>query len=70
MRNTKEIPGLYIQNQGLNFEHIKLEMPMGHLGGTVKWAIEHVILELSHDLMSCGLLRFLGEERSQKRRRS
>ena len=54
----KEYWGVYNQNQEFGFGHTKLEMPMRHLSGTVKWAVEHVILELSHDLMSCGLLGF------------
>lgn len=69
MGTMEGILGVYNQNQEFSSGHTKLEMPMRHPSGAVKWAVEHVILELSHDLMSCGLLRFLGEGRSQKRGR-
>lgn len=59
----------YDRNQEFRFGHIKLEMTIRHLTGTVKWAVKHVLLELSHDFMTCGLLRVLGEGRSQKRER-
>lgn len=49
--------------------HSKLEMPIRHPRGAVREAVEHVILELSHDLMSYDLLRSLEEGRSQKRKK-
>lgn len=69
MENSEEVLGLQLKSR-IPFGCIKLEMPIRHPSGAVKEAVEHVILELSHDLMSYDLLRSLGEGRSQKRKRS
>lgn len=48
MENSEEVPGLQLKSR-IPFGSIKLEMPIRHPSGAVKEAVEHVILELSHD---------------------